>query len=52
MSNRGVSLADAQRIVEEALAAARNKNLPALAVALLDSGGHLKAFACEEVLSG
>ena len=30
------------------MAAARNKNLPALAVALLDSGGHLKAFACED----
>ena len=48
MSNRGLSLVDAQRIVKEALAAARKKNLPALAIALLDSGGHLKAFASED----
>jgi len=48
MSNRGLSLVDAQHIVKKALAAARKKNLPALAVALLDSGGHLKAFACED----
>ncbi len=48
MSSRGLSLVDAQRIVKEALAAARKKNLPALAIALLDSGGHLKAFASED----
>ncbi len=48
MSNRGLSLVDAQRIVKEALAAARKKNLPALAIALLDSGGHLKAFGSED----
>ena len=48
MSNRGLSLVDAQRIIKEALAAARRINLPALAIALLDSGGHLKAFASED----
>lgn len=48
MSNRGLSLVDAQRMVTEALATARKKNLPALAIALLDSGGHVKAFASED----
>lgn len=48
MSNRGISLVDAHRIVKEALNSARAKNLPSLAIALLDSGGHLKAFASED----
>ena len=48
MSNRGISLTDARRIVRQALNSAREKKLPALAIALLDSGGHLKAFASED----
>ena len=48
MSNRGISLVDAHSIVKEALNSARAKNLPSLAIALLDSGGHLKAFASED----
>ena len=48
MNNRGISLVDARRIVKEALHSARTKNLPALAIAVLDSGGHLKAFASED----
>ena len=48
MSNREISLVDAHRIVKEALNSARAKNLPALAIALLDSGGNLKAFASED----
>ena len=48
MSNRGITLVDAHRIVREALNSARAKHLPALAIALLDSGGHLKAFASED----
>lgn len=48
MNNRGLSLASAQKILKEALSIARKKELPPLTIALLDSGGHLKAFASED----
>jgi len=48
MNNRGLSLADAQSIVKEALGIARRNKFPPLTIALLDSGGHLKAFASED----
>ncbi len=48
MNNRGISLADAQRIVSESLAIAKKNNSPPLSIALLDSGGHLKTFAGED----
>jgi glc operon protein GlcG len=48
MNNRGLSLADAQSILKEALDIARRNNFPPLTIALLDSGGHLKAFASED----
>ncbi len=48
MNQRGLSLTEAQNIVTEALSAARQNKLPALTIAVLDSGGHLKAFASED----
>jgi len=43
-----LTLAHAQVIVEHALAAGRAAGLQPLTVAVLDSGGHLKAFARED----
>ena len=48
MNNRGISLNDAQNIVTAAILTAHNKNSSPLSIALLDSGGHLKAFASED----
>ena len=46
MSN--VTLEQANRIIAAALARAREMELPPLAVAVLDSGGHIKALARED----
>jgi uncharacterized protein GlcG (DUF336 family) len=43
-----LTLAQAQRIVEGALATGRQMGLAPLAVAVLDAGGHLSAFARED----
>jgi len=43
-----LSLTQATRLVEAALAKGRALNLAPLAVAVLDDGGHLKAFARED----
>ena len=48
MTHRGISLSEAQAIVTAAISIARNKKSSPLSIALLDSGGHLKAFACED----
>ena len=48
MNHRGISLSDAQGIVTAAISDARNKKTSPLSIALLDSGGHLKAFASED----
>lgn len=48
MNHRGLSLIDAQNIVSEALSGARKNMLQPLTIAVLDSGGHLKAFASED----
>jgi uncharacterized protein GlcG (DUF336 family) len=46
-----LSLQQANRIIEEVLAAARQRNMPPLAVAVLDSGAHLKALQREDGVS-
>ena len=43
-----LSLTQATKVVEAALAKGRALNLAPLAVAVLDDGGHLKAFARED----
>ena len=43
-----LALADAERIVEACLAAAREQELLPLTVAVLDSGGHLVIFKPED----
>lgn len=43
-----LTLAQAQKMVEAALAAGRAARLQPLTVAVLDAGGHLKAFARED----
>lgn len=43
-----ITLEAANRIIEAALAHGRETNLKPLSVAVLDAGGHLKAFAREE----
>ena len=48
MTHRGISLSKAQGIVTAAISIARNKESSPLSIALLDSGGHLKAFASED----
>lgn len=48
MAHRGISLNNAQNIVSTALSVARHKHASPLSMALLDSGGHLKAFASED----
>jgi uncharacterized protein GlcG (DUF336 family) len=47
-SVRGVSLAQASRIVEEALALARAKNMRPMTIAVVDAGGDLVAFKRED----
>ena len=44
----GITLAQAMTIVEAALGRARETGCAPLAVAVLDGGGHLKAFARED----
>src|SRR5215510_2435980 len=44
----GISLGQAMMIVEAALGKARETRCAPLAVAVLDAGGHLKAFARED----
>lgn len=46
-----LSLQQANRIIEAVLTAARAKEMPPLAVAVLDSGAHLKAFQREDGVS-
>ncbi len=43
-----VSLSQAQEIIDAALAKGRSEGFSPLVVAVLDSGGHLKAFARED----
>jgi uncharacterized protein GlcG (DUF336 family) len=43
-----LKLADAETIIDAALAEARNLNLAPLAVAVLDAGGHIIAFKRED----
>jgi uncharacterized protein GlcG (DUF336 family) len=46
-----LSLDQANRLIEAALGMARNMDLPPLAVAVLDAGGHLKALQREDGVS-
>lgn len=46
-----LTLKQANRIIEETLTAARTSKLPPIGVAVLDAGGHLKAFQAEDGLS-
>ena len=46
-----LSLQQANRIIEEVLKAANEKSMPPLAVAVLDSGAHLKALQREDGVS-
>ena len=46
-----LSLGQANRLIDAALAMARNMDLPPLAVAVLDAGGHLKALQREDGVS-
>jgi len=48
MTHRGISLSDAQAIVTTAISVARSKKSSPLSIAVLDSGGHLKAFSSED----
>lgn len=48
MVSQLISLQKAQEIVEAVLAAGRSASLQPLSVAVLDSGGHLLAFAHED----
>ncbi|MEE8394831.1 MAG: heme-binding protein [bacterium] len=46
-----LTLAQANKMIEAALAKAREMKLPPLAIAVMDSGGHLKALQREDGLS-
>ena len=46
-----LTLKQANEIIEATLTAARAKKLPPIGVAVLDAGGHLKAFQAEDGLS-
>ena len=46
-----LSLQQANQIIEEVLHTARSRNMPPLAVAVLDTGAHLKAFQREDGVS-
>ncbi|WP_327752283.1 heme-binding protein (plasmid) [Sphingobium sp. SJ10-10] len=48
MSNNGVSLTQAQTIVDATLSEARKLALKPMSVAVLDAGGHMVAFARED----
>ncbi len=47
----GVTLKQANQIIEAAIAKARAMELPPIGVAVLDPGGHLKAMQAEDGLS-
>ena len=46
-----LTLQQANRLIEEAINMARKKKMPPIAVAVLDSGAHLKAFQREDGVS-
>jgi len=46
-----LSLSQANQLIEATLTAARSRDLPPLAVAVLDAGGHLKALQREDGVS-
>jgi uncharacterized protein GlcG (DUF336 family) len=46
-----LTLQQANRLIEEAINMARKKEMPPIAVAVLDSGAHLKAFQREDGVS-
>ena len=46
-----LTLQQANRLIEEAINMAREKEMPPIAVAVLDSGAHLKAFQREDGVS-
>lgn len=46
-----ISLQQANILIEEVLEAARRKDMPPIAVAVLDKGGHLKALQREDGVS-
>ena len=46
-----LSLQQSNRIIEAVLQAARARNMPPIAVAVLDTGAHLKAFQREDGVS-
>lgn len=46
-----MTLQQANRLIEEAINMARKKEMPPIAVAVLDSGAHLKAFQREDGVS-
>ena len=46
-----LTLQQANRLIEEAINTARKKEMPPIAVAVLDSGAHLKAFQREDGVS-
>jgi uncharacterized protein GlcG (DUF336 family) len=46
-----LTLSVANRIIETALSKARELNLPPMGCAVLDAGGHLKAFQAEDGLA-
>jgi uncharacterized protein GlcG (DUF336 family) len=46
-----ITLAQANQIIQSTLAKARELDLPAIGCAVLDPGGHLKAFQAEDGLS-
>jgi uncharacterized protein GlcG (DUF336 family) len=47
----GLSLQQANELIDEVLRAAHEKSMPPLAVAVLDAGAHLKAFQREDGVS-
>ena len=47
----GLSLQQANELIDEVLRCARDKAMPPIAVAVLDSGAHLKAFQREDGVS-
>ena len=46
-----LTMQQANRLIEEAINMARKKEMPPIAVAVLDSGAHLKAFQREDGVS-
>ena len=48
MTGQGLTLQQAQHILQQALALSTELSAAALSIAILDAGGHLKAFASED----